>query len=86
MLNAVADNYKNIIMKKKLLVRFTLIGLSLGLLIGLTGGGIYLVSEILYKDYPYIAYVLGQSGLVIGMVVAITNVICLLVKSYREDW
>jgi hypothetical protein len=75
-----------IIMKKKLLVRFTLIGLSLGLIIGLIGGITFLVSEILYGDYPDIAYVLGQSGLVICIVVAITNLSVQLVKSYKEYW
>lgn len=73
-------------MKKKLLVRFSLIGVTLGLLIGLTGGGIFLVSEILYGDYPEIAYILGQSGLVIGLIVIMTNTIVMLVKSYEDEW
>ena len=78
--------FKITIMKKKLLVRFSLIGVTLGLLIGLTGGGIFLVSEILYGDYPEIAYILGQSGLVIGLIVIMTNTIVMLVKSYEDEW
>jgi len=71
---------------KKLSIRVELILLTIGFLVSLVGGGIFLVSEILYGQYPNIAYTLGISGLGIIIMVSICRLIFSLIDYYKNYW